>query len=269
VQRWVTVLGGAAGVLWPWSHPGRDESRGPGGSRGRDDQVGMPSFARPQERGPPVSGQRHAVAEAWARFALCRRRSASPARTARPGGPPDRAVTDGGVRSPRTDGYLGVGGGAGAAGESGQELGHGGAEMPGGDGGCGGEGSPGSVLPMGSTASQVRTAARYVDESGSMRVPLRVGRDPAHGCRHRHEGTQHGHEPPEHSRASPARAAVRVSNSGPVIRPGQVGGLLEPFRCLGTDRREAHNNSRPPQHLRGGAGVEPRETCHKPATHLR
>jgi hypothetical protein len=123
--------------------------------------------------------------------------------------------------------------GCGAAGESGQELGHGGAEMPGGDGGCGGEGSPGSVLPMGSTASQVRTAARYVDESGSMRVPVRVGRDPAHGCRHRHEGTQHGHQPPEHSRASPARAAVRVSNSGLVILPDQVDGLLEPFRRLG------------------------------------
>ena len=35
----------------------------------------------------------------------------------------------------------------------------------------------------------------------------------------------------------PNRAVVRVSNSGPVIRPDQVDGLLEPFRRLGTDRR--------------------------------
>jgi hypothetical protein len=37
-------------------------------------------------------------------------------------------------------------------------------------------------------------------------------------------------------RAGPHRAAVRVSNSGPVKRPDQVDGLLEPFRRLGTDR---------------------------------
>jgi hypothetical protein len=148
---------------------------------------------------------------------------------ARPTGrSPDPAVADGGVRSPGTAGYLGAGGGAGAGGEGGQEFGHGGTEMPGGDGGSGGEGSPGSVLPVGSTAPWVRTAARYVDESWPTpsTASSTCSRPPSAPSACVAVATARG----------PHRAAVRVSNSGPVKRPDQVDGLLEPFRRLGTDR---------------------------------